>query len=677
VTPTVTRRDVALAVVLLAVVLAQVAFADDVPAGGRVASVVAATAILGLAVRRRAPLAVLVVLVGAVVAQVPLDGVLTTGAGATLLAVVVACFALGAHAAAPWRAAVGGAVAAAGMTLGNQLGAGDEYPVLDDLAFFAILCGAPLLVGHALGRRAELVARLDERTRALRAAREEQSAAALAEERALLAIALNEALAHRVGEMSLQAAGAERLAAGDPARAREALAAIERTARAALDDIREVIGVLRREEPTGEPPPAPAGATATAGAPAAPAGATATAGEPPPAPAGATATAAARGAAAPAPAERPRAPWRLPAGAWAHVAVAALAWVAFTVDAFASGRMEGPAALNVLGLAAVAAPLAFLRRAPLPAAAATMAAALAQSLLLTPLAHLVAPLVLLLLPAYAVAAHLPLRGALAGAAVCLAGTLAIEPSAITALLGAAAWAGGRAVRDRARKAERLDALVGELEATAGAHDARVRGEERLRVARELHDAVAHSMTVIVLQAGAAQRVWEADPAAARAAVTALAGVARDTLGELRATLRALGHDGGPPAGLGALPALVERVRPLGLDVRLRDEGEPAPLAPQLDHVAFRVVQEALTNAARHAAPTTVDVRLRRLPAELRIEVVDAGRDHDRVAAPAVPGSGRGLHGMAERVAAHRGQLDYGPNGQGFAVRARLPLEPAA
>ena len=124
-----------------------------------------------------------------------------------------------------------------------------------------------------------------------------------------------------------------------------------------------------------------------------------------------------------------------------------------------------------------------------------------------------------------------------------------------------AWVAGRAVRERAERARELRAITSALERAGDAGAARARSEERLRIARELHDAVAHSMTVIVLQAGAAQRVWDTRPEAARAAVEAIAAVASDTLTALRESLREEA-----PARLAALDELVARVRPLGLEV---------------------------------------------------------------------------------------------------------------
>ena len=148
------------------------------------------------------------------------------------------------------------------MTVANQLAPGVEYPPLDDLVFFALVLGTPAIVGVLLRERGLVVGELAARAQELRAAREEQAAAAVAEERARVTMGVHDALAHRIGEISLQAAGAQRVAVRAPDAAQRALARIEDAARAALDDIRETIGVLRRDErELGlAPPHAPAGA---------------------------------------------------------------------------------------------------------------------------------------------------------------------------------------------------------------------------------------------------------------------------------------------------------------------------------------------------------------------------------------------------------------------------------
>ena len=326
--------------------------------------------------------------------------------------------------------------------------------------------------------------------------------------------------------------------------------------------------------------------------------------------------------------------------------------------------------LNLLGCAAVAAPFAWRRRAPLATMIAAFAAAGVQSLLLTPFEVLVTPIVLLLVPAYTVGAGLPLRRSLAGLAIVAAGTFVVGPAVPTIVIALLAFAAGRAVRERAQRVAELHDVAVELERTRDTHAARARGEERLRVARELHDAVAHRMTVIVLQAAAAQRVWAQDPAAAHVAMDALTDVARETLTDLRMSLSGAG-----PTRLDQLDELVARIRPLGVDIAVTREIDAVPA--DLDQRVFAVVQEALTNAVRHAAPTTVDIVIRRDGHELVVAVADAGRRAGAAPAVSLEGTGTGLIGMAERISAAGGSLRYGGHGSGFRVEARLPLHPAA
>ena len=581
------RRDLVLAFAFTAALLAEVLVvaADAV-------SAVAALAALALVVRRRHPVAVVGALSAALVADTVAGGTLVAELELQLAVMVFACLSLGLHARSAARAAAGTAIAVAAGTLANQIAPGVEYPPLDDLVFFALILGAPAIVGQLLRRRAELIAQLDARAGALRAAREDAAAAAIAEERARLAIGVHDALAHRVGEITLQAAGAQRVANEDPDRALAALARIETAARGALDDIRAVIGVLR------------AGDELARGAPRVPAAV--------PAPWQHRWAATAHGPG------RQIVGLRVAAVRHGDVALAVAVFLALAIEVLVSSRREGPWAANVLGCAAIAAPLVLRRRRPLLSAAGVFAAASVQSLLLTPIELLVTPIALLIVPAYAVAAHLPLRPALAGLALCVLATIPLGPTPPSVLIAALAFAAGRAARDRTRRAAELREINAELERTRDAHAARARAEERLRISRELHDAVAHRMTVIVLQAGAAQRVWGPDPAAARVAVEALTDVARETLSDLRATLRGAG-----PARADQLDELVARVRPLGLDVWFTRDVDAVPA--DLDHPVYAVVQEALTNAARHAAPTSVDVVIRRDGDELLVTVTDAGR----------------------------------------------------
>ncbi len=198
-------------------------------------------------------------------------------------------------------------------------------------------------------------------------------------------------------------------------------------------------------------------------------------------------------------------------------------------------------------------------------------------------------------------------------------------------------------------------------------------DERTRIARELHDAVAHAMSVMVVQAEAAEEMLDIEAERARRPIRRVQRVGREGLAEMRRLLGVL-RQGEAPAlapqpSLDALPGLVEAMREAGLDVELRIEGEPRPLPAGLDISAYRIIQEALTNTLNHARASHVDVRLE-YGDVIGIEVVDDG-----VGAKANGDGGHGLAGMRERVALYGGVLEAGAHGQGgFAVRASLPLE---
>jgi signal transduction histidine kinase len=206
-------------------------------------------------------------------------------------------------------------------------------------------------------------------------------------------------------------------------------------------------------------------------------------------------------------------------------------------------------------------------------------------------------------------------------------------------------------------------------------------EERSRIARELHDVIAHAVSVMVVQAGAARRVAVARPEQARDAMTSIESTGRQALGEMRRLVGVL-RDNDEPTTLDPqprlldVPALVEQAREAGLQVRLEVEGEPRPLPAGVDLSAYRIVQEALTNVRKHAGPASVEVAVRYGPHALHIEVCDDGRGAP-VEAVSNGHRGQGLIGMRERVALYGGRLDVGPRPQGgFRVLADLPLEAA-
>jgi signal transduction histidine kinase len=204
-------------------------------------------------------------------------------------------------------------------------------------------------------------------------------------------------------------------------------------------------------------------------------------------------------------------------------------------------------------------------------------------------------------------------------------------------------------------------------------------EERLRIARELHDVLAHNISMINVQAGVALHLMDEQPEQARTALTAIRDASKDALGELRSVLDVLRQSGeapprSPTAGLADLPQLVAGTEAAGLTVNTDIQVPDGPLPPGLDLAAYRIVQEALTNVTRHANARSATVRVTQDDGVLTVEVVDDGRGGPTHSS--VHGAGTGIAGMRERAAALGGFLEAEPRpGGGFAVRAELPLEP--
>lgn len=237
--------------------------------------------------------------------------------------------------------------------------------------------------------------------------------------------------------------------------------------------------------------------------------------------------------------------------------------------------------------------------------------------------------------------------------------------------------------------------IGERDRMLVEHEAATRRaleDERARIASELHDVVTHSVSVMIVQAGAARQVLAESPGEARAALLAVEACGRAAMTELRHLLgllspgqapgdEATAHDGAAPVdlepqpGLTQLPALIGRLRAAGLPIDLHVGALPLELSPGLDLAVFRIVQEALTNVLKHAGKPSTTVSLTHADGQLVVEVTDTGRPI-LAAAPGVPaGAGRGLVGLRERIALYGGVLDAGPrSGGGWIVRACFPVD---
>jgi signal transduction histidine kinase len=339
------------------------------------------------------------------------------------------------------------------------------------------------------------------------------------------------------------------------------------------------------------------------------------------------------------------------------------------------------AALTLVAVACLA--LAWRRRYPVTVLAVSTGAVAIYSLLgYVNGAALLAPILAL----YAVATQVSARRAVVAAAVTLAvlmaATAANNPFGqisaggfdIIPFMVVAALFAGIAVANRR-------AYVASIRDRAEQDARRQVDEERLRIARELHDVVAHTMATINVQAGVAAHVLPTKPEAAAEALAAIRTASKEGLRELRAILNVLrqADDADPvqPApGLARLDALVEGARRAGLPVTFTVTGEPFPLPPAVDLAAYRIVQESLTNVIRHAGPAEAAVLLSYRPDELEIDVTDTGHGPQASTGPGATGgpAGHGLAGMRERAASVGGTVQTGPRlGGGYQVTALLPV----
>ncbi|MDX3071904.1 sensor histidine kinase [Streptomyces sp. MI02-7b] len=248
---------------------------------------------------------------------------------------------------------------------------------------------------------------------------------------------------------------------------------------------------------------------------------------------------------------------------------------------------------------------------------------------------------------------------------------------------------GHSARVSAQRAERLGEVTERLRAERKDAAKQAVAEEQARIARELHDVVAHHMSVISVQAGMASYVFASEPESARKALDTISDTTREALQEMRRMLKVLRAGPGEPEGgapsydpmpsVTRMGEMIERVRAAGLAVELRIEGSPRPVAPGVGLCAYRVVQEALTNVLKHAPHARARVLVAYEPHQLRVTVTDDGGGAGPHGSPGrsdpdtIPqGAGHGLIGMRERARLYGGTVDIGPLGDGFEVRLTLP-----
>jgi signal transduction histidine kinase len=334
--------------------------------------------------------------------------------------------------------------------------------------------------------------------------------------------------------------------------------------------------------------------------------------------------------------------------------------------------------------AAVTLGLAVRRRWPVALGVLAVATLCVHQLALGDVEHASAVTVLALVVAlFSLGAYAPPRAAIAVGVAGIIGLVVIsvvktKPVGDVVFVGVvlfAPWLGGLELHRRARRVRQLEAETSDLGERAEQRARAAVEEERARIARELHDVVAHAMSVIVVQAGAERHVLPPEQDSTRAVLETIERTGRQALGEVRRLVGMMRSDEdefalAPQPSLAYLPDLCEQVRAAGLPVDLEISGTAVPVPPGVDVSAYRIVQEALTNALKHAGPAQARVVVTYQPEGLEIEITDNGRG-----AEAQPiGHGHGLLGMRERVSIYGGQLQTGVGSSGgYAVRVRLPL----
>jgi signal transduction histidine kinase len=344
-------------------------------------------------------------------------------------------------------------------------------------------------------------------------------------------------------------------------------------------------------------------------------------------------------------------------------------------------------ALGVLLAAVASLPLAAWRRAPLAVFVVTAAASATLNAVGypsgPPLGPTIALFLLALNPERSRASRWTIGAVVVGLFGIHVGSVAIAEDAfptVALLFGTVVWGGawvaGDRVRQRRARIVELEERARRAERDAERERRLAAAEERTRIARDLHDSAGHAINVILVQAGAARLLSTQDPERSQGALETIEDVARETLGEIDQLVRALRDDDGPngasakvepPAGLAAVETLAERHRSAGLAIDIHERGSRRTLSPGLDQAAYRILQEALTNAARHGAGRAV-VEIGFDPASLELTVTNP-------TGPAAPGAeGHGIVGMRERAALLGGSLEAGRSGGRFRIRASLPYD---
>lgn len=364
-------------------------------------------------------------------------------------------------------------------------------------------------------------------------------------------------------------------------------------------------------------------------------------------------------------------------GSRLDVAIAVVVVVAGWVEFIAEDIQPRGVALTMATLAGAS--LAFRRRWPLLVVVVCFGALAIDTWAGVPLSQPVTPMAWVLLSQYSVARESSIRQAIAGLVLGLgifATTLAKDSSDLLfgLIIIGTPWLVGLAMRSRVAETNQLAERAADLERRRDEEAQAAVAAERRRIARDLHDVIAHTVSVMVVQAGAAAEVLKRDPAQAEKALRNVQDTGRAALTEMSTLLGVLRENGeevglAPQPGLKDLDSLLEQTRTAGLPVRLVVTGEPRELPAGVELSLYRVVQEALTNTRKHAGEASATVEIAYGTGDVRLAVTDDG-----TATTNGYGGQQGILGMRERVAIYGGELDAGPGAAGgYAVRARIPV----
>jgi signal transduction histidine kinase len=357
------------------------------------------------------------------------------------------------------------------------------------------------------------------------------------------------------------------------------------------------------------------------------------------------------------------------------------------LDLSMNSKVEGPLWLNLAVMIAIALSFEWRRSQPLVTAAAVLGGLSVMAIWLTQPPDTFVAVLLLVCAAYAGGRHLHGRRSIymlgAGIGVIVVLSIVYDPSDIffpVTFFWIIPWLAGRTIRNHTMLARELAEKAERAQHAREGEEQRAIAVERSRIARELHDVLAHNLSVMVVQASAARRVLDKNPVQAVEVAGLIERTGREALAEIRQLFgpvrRGDGEDLSGPPSIARVQELARRARAAGLRVELRVSGEPVTLPPGVDLTAYRIVQEALTNTLKHAGDAQARVTVAYEPNELVLSIEDDGEGPRDGYELSEAGGGHGLVGMRERAALYGGILQAGRRrGGGFAVRARLPTRP--